>query len=303
MAAAAYSFCLLSMLGRTARIRGIQRSHLRIILRQAVQFGFDWVVYANRDYCRVSVIPDGKSVIHTILCMAIYFAFCVVCRTNLDLLFLLDQSGSVGRTNHGLALQFMQSVVNYFEVGVNASRVALCTFSTGARVDFLFDTYLTTSGVVDKIGRTPYRGGLTHTASALVIAHKVFQYPVPNGARPITAGFPRVVVLITDGHSNHYSITNPARDLLATEVTVYTIGVGYADIQELNQIASDPDDDHSFLLRSFNDAAAFVELLSGTTCNCTCTIIDVLYDKRSGVSPKVRIYWDVECIRIILVLS
>jgi len=290
MAAAAYSFCLLSMQGRTARIRGIQSSHLRIILRQAVQFGFDWVVYADRDYCRVSVIPDGKSVVHTappqLMCstrMVMYFVLCVVCQTNLDLLFLLDQSGSVGRTNHGLALQFMQSVVNYFEVGVNASRVALFTFSTGARVDFLFDTYLTTSGVVGRIGRTPYRGGATQTAIALIIARRGFQNPALSGARPVTAGIPRVVVLITDGRSNHFPITIPARDLLATGVTVYTIGVGNVYTPELNQIASDPDDDHSFLLRSFNDAAAFVELLSGTTCNSTCTITDVLYDKRSGV--------------------
>ena len=290
------------MLGRTARIRGIQRSHLRIILRQAVQFGFDWVIYADRDYCRVSVIPDGKSVIHTVLRMAIYFAFCVVCQTNLDLLFVLDESGSVGRANYDLALQFMQSVVNYFEVGVNASRVALFTFSTGARKVFEFDTYLTTSGVVNKIRSTPYKGGSTQTAKALKIAQEAFENPALSGARPVTAGFPRVVVLITDGHSSHHPITNPARDLLATGVTVYTIGVGNVYTPELNQIASDPDDDHSFLLRSFNDAAAFAELLSGTTCNCTCTIIDVLYDERSGVSPKVKIYWGMGCIHIKLVL-
>ena len=48
--------------GRTARIRGTRRSHLSAILRQAVLYGFDWVIYADRNYCRVSVIPDGKLV-------------------------------------------------------------------------------------------------------------------------------------------------------------------------------------------------------------------------------------------------
>jgi len=50
----------LQCIGRTARISGTMTSHLSAILRQAVLFGFDWVIYAGRDYCRVSVIPDGK---------------------------------------------------------------------------------------------------------------------------------------------------------------------------------------------------------------------------------------------------
>ena len=44
--------------GRSARIAG---TNLSDILHQAVAvFGFDWVIYANSSYCRVSVIPDGK---------------------------------------------------------------------------------------------------------------------------------------------------------------------------------------------------------------------------------------------------
>ena len=50
---------VLFVAGRTARIRGRSRSELPVILRLAVQAGFDWVYYENRDYCRVSV-PDGK---------------------------------------------------------------------------------------------------------------------------------------------------------------------------------------------------------------------------------------------------
>ena len=46
--------------GRTARIKGRSRSELAVILKLAVQAGFDWVSYEDEDYCRVSVIPDGK---------------------------------------------------------------------------------------------------------------------------------------------------------------------------------------------------------------------------------------------------
>jgi len=47
------------IIGRSARIRGSSRSHLSEIARQAVLAGLDWVFYADRDYCVVSVIPDG----------------------------------------------------------------------------------------------------------------------------------------------------------------------------------------------------------------------------------------------------
>lgn len=180
---------------------------------------------------------------------------------------MLDQSGSVGRINHGLALQFIQAVVNFFEVGNNDTRVALFTFGTGARVDLLFNPSLSTQDVVSLIGKIPYRGGWTHTALALNFARIVFSTPEQYGARPIAAGVPRIVVLITDGRSNTYSITQTARDLLATGATVYSIGIGNVYIPELNQIASDPDSDHVFVLNSFTDAAAFVQLLSGTTCD------------------------------------
>ena len=48
--------------GRSARIRGRSPSELPVILSLAVQAGFDWVSYEDNNYCRVSVIPDGKNV-------------------------------------------------------------------------------------------------------------------------------------------------------------------------------------------------------------------------------------------------
>ena len=56
-------------LGRSARIRGSVRSHLPAIAHQAALSGFDWVYYADQDYCRVSVIPDSKLRMHACVYM------------------------------------------------------------------------------------------------------------------------------------------------------------------------------------------------------------------------------------------
>ena len=161
----------------------------------------------------------------------------------------------------------MEAVVNFFEVGSDLTRVGVFTFSSGAREDFDLDRYLTNRRVTRAINDIGYRGGWTHTALALDLATNAFNNPSRSGARPVSAGIPRVVVLITDGRSNTYSITRPAMNLLASGVTVFSVGVGNVDQDELRFIASNPDAEHVFLLRSFTDAASFVQLISGTTCD------------------------------------
>ena len=192
---------------------------------------------------------------------------CLVCQTNLDLLFLLDESGSVGNDSHHLGLQFMDSVISFYDISPDSTRVAVISFSTGANVEFDFDDHSTLQQVQGAIGRISYNGGFTHTATALDLAAELFNDPSNSGARPISAGIPRVVVLITDGRSNRFSITQPAMDLQAAGVTVYSIGIGNYNLNELLFIASDPDMDHVFLLQSYTDAAFFTQLLGGTTCD------------------------------------
>ena len=185
-------------------------------------------------------------------------------------MFLVDESGSVGSTNYELAVQFMQSVVNFYDVEENRTRVAMISFSTNATINFVFNDHLSNQAVNEAIGRTRYNGGFTHTAWALYFARLIFYGPNLHlsGARPLSAGVPRVVVLITDGHSNHYRVDDQALFLREDNgVTIYSVGIANYDLDELNLIASDPDSEHVFLLQSYSDAASFVQLLSGTTCD------------------------------------
>lgn len=193
--------------------------------------------------------------------------FLLVCQTNLDLLFLLDESGSVGRSNHDLALQFMESVVSFYDISPDGTRVSVISFSNEANLEFKFNDHSRFRQVRRAIRQISYSGGYTRTALALDLATEQFNDPAASGARPLSAGIPRVVVLITDGRSNTYSITQPAIDLRATGVSVYSIGIGNYDLDELLFIASDPDTDHVFLLQTYTDAAFFTQLLRGTTCD------------------------------------
>ena len=52
---------------------------------------------------------------------------------------MLDTSGSVGRSNHKKALSFIYNVVNYFNIGPNATQVALIPFATYVHSYFFFN--------------------------------------------------------------------------------------------------------------------------------------------------------------------
>ena len=192
---------------------------------------------------------------------------CLVCQTNLDLLFLLDESGSVGNDSHQLGLQFMDSVISFYDISPDSTRVAVISFSSSANVEFDFDDHSTLEQLQNAIRGISYNSGYTYTALALKLAAELFNDPSNSGARPISAGIPRVVVLITDGRSNGYSIIQPAMNLQAAGVTVYSIGIGNYNLNELLFIASYPDSDHVFLLQSYTDAVFFTQLLGGTTCD------------------------------------
>ena len=68
-----------------------------------------------------------------------------------------------------------------------------------------------------------------------------------------------------DGRS-HDDVRTPSNRLRSNGVIVYSVGIGGYNVNELRTISNDPDDEHVFLLRSFRDAAGFVDFLSVTTC-------------------------------------
>ena len=74
-------------------------------------------------------------------------------------------------------------------------------------------------------------------------------------------------LLCTDGKSNRGNINSAVSAIRATSIQVYAIGIGNINRDELQLIASDPDDEHVFILSNYLDAAGFVDILSVTTCD------------------------------------
>lgn len=189
-----------------------------------------------------------------------------VCDINVDMVFVSDQSGSVGPTNNKKALQFISGVVDFFDIGEDSTQVGLVTYSTHAKVRFDLDDYNTKSQIQNAISKVGFPGGWTATALGLFQAGVFLNPTEKRGARPSSAGIPKIVVLITDGRSNRLPIDEVSQALHTAGIQVFTVGIGNIHLPELRLIASDPDGLHVFLLNSFTDASGFVDFLSFTAC-------------------------------------
>ncbi|XP_014671304.1 PREDICTED: sushi, von Willebrand factor type A, EGF and pentraxin domain-containing protein 1-like [Priapulus caudatus] len=100
-------------------------------------------------------------------------------RSRSDVVFILDESGSIGVDRFPHAVKFAELVTRLFSVTADQTRVALITFSTHSTVHFNYvrdhegNNMCTLIKDLDIIG---FSGGWTRTRDALARAEKVLQH-------------------------------------------------------------------------------------------------------------------------------
>ena len=196
------------------------------------------------------------------------------CQTRgVDLIFVLDSSGSVGASNFANVRNFVADLVNQLEIGPDNTRVGLINFASSAGVQFSLNTHQDISSLLQAIASVPFTSGGTNTAAALTTL--LSELSTVNGARPLQEGIPRVAIVVTDGQSNNPTATvAAANNVHASNIIVFAVGVGSnIPIAELNAIASDPDSQFVRLLSTFNvnELTDLQELLTREACQSKST--------------------------------
>ncbi|KAL0114992.1 hypothetical protein PUN28_010511 [Cardiocondyla obscurior] len=206
-------------------------------------------------------------------------------KTNqVEMVFLVDASGSIGAENFRSELNFVTKLLSDFTVDATAARIALVTFGGRGNVHRNVDQ-ISKPGPNDhkcyllnkQFTNVTYSGGGTYTRGALLEALAILE----KGRE--TAN--KVVFLITDGFSNGGD-PRPAAGLLKnTGATVFTFGIRTGNVEELYDIASHPGYTHSYLLDSFVEFEAlarralhrdlktgqYVAVTLPTDCNSLCS--------------------------------
>ncbi|XP_008321702.2 collagen alpha-1(XIV) chain isoform X2 [Cynoglossus semilaevis] len=186
-----------------------------------------------------------------------------VCRTEAiaDIFILVDGSWSIGRLNFRLIRNFLENLVNAFDVGIDKTRIGLAQYSGDPRIEWHLNTFSTKEAVLDAVKNLPYKGGNTLTGLAL-------NYIMENCFKPeagARVGVPKIGILITDGKSQD-DVIPPSEMLRNAGIELFAIGVKNADENELLSIASEPENTHVYNVADFNIMSSIVEGLTRTVC-------------------------------------
>jgi len=159
----------------------------------------------------------------------------------IDFVFVIDTSGSIGAPQFQMIREFAEGIVQLLSIGLQESLVGTILFSTSATLHFNLPTYTDIASLSEAINpNLPYDAGSTNTAAAL----RLLLSSAQDGSMGLRSGFPAIAMVITDGESNiDQAQTIPsAQAIHASNIfqQVYAVGVGNADLTELNAIASDP---------------------------------------------------------------
>ncbi|KAK2180407.1 hypothetical protein NP493_444g02053 [Ridgeia piscesae] len=173
------------------------------------------------------------------------------CRSQRDVVFLLDFSGSVDKTYDAIVALLRETVYGLpFKFG--RTRVGMLTYNDNAKVAFHLNKYSEQRDVLNAIAFYQ-SGGRTNTQEALRVASDVM-LTSGNGDR---SSVENVVVLVTDGGSNisRDQTSARARALRSKPSTsVYVVAVGdQVDLSEVNDIVGG-DTRKVYRMQNANDA-------------------------------------------------
>lgn len=179
------------------------------------------------------------------------------CTKDIDLVFALDASQSVGEEGYEQIKQFTKGIIEQFEIGVTKTHVAIVTFSEFADVQLKLTDSFDKNEIYKKIENLDYPGYRTATDDALRIVDKNV-LSLNGGARQ---GVAQVVIFLTDGKCTvcKEPIESAVAPLKERGVKIYTVGVtDKINKTELAIIASQPTNQHSFEVAEFNQLVSII---------------------------------------------
>uniref|UniRef100_A0A3Q1GZJ3 Collagen alpha-1(XII) chain n=1 Tax=Anabas testudineus TaxID=64144 RepID=A0A3Q1GZJ3_ANATE len=83
-----------------------------------------------------------------------------------DMVFLVDGSWSVGRSNFKYIRNFILAVAGAFQIGEEKTRVGVVQYSSDSRTEFNLNEHLTRPALLRAISSLPYKGGDTKTGTS-----------------------------------------------------------------------------------------------------------------------------------------
>ncbi|KAG8539998.1 hypothetical protein GDO81_020010, partial [Engystomops pustulosus] len=182
-----------------------------------------------------------------------------------DLVFVIDGSKSLGEDNFELLKQFVNGILDSLEVSQKAARVGLIQYSTHVRTEFTMAQYSSAKDMKKTVSQMKYMGRGSMTGMALKLMYEK-SFSEAQGARRKSLGVPRVAIVFTDGRAQD-EVSDWASQAKQSGITIYAVGVGKAIDEELQEIASSPQEKHVIHADDFSSMGYITEKLKSSICD------------------------------------
>ena len=183
--------------------------------------------------------------------------------TKLDIALLIDGSLVVTKENFLAFIYFTKAFTASLNVSKDETHVAVTVYGDAPFLVSDFNDYYNQSSLEDALDRVMYPASLQSNLG------KALQYLASNvyntsDGRP---NVPKVLMILTASKS-HDDITVASQLLLKHyNVTIFIIAVGdQYSLGQLNQIGSDPDNQHVLTLDSGKDISFYVAIFKDKLC-------------------------------------
>lgn len=153
----------------------------------------------------------------------------------LDIVFVLDHSGSIGPREQESMINLTIHLVEKADVGRDRVQFGALTYSNNPEILFYLNTYSSRSAITEHLKRPRDTRGDTYTAKALQHANILFMEE--HGSR-LKQNVRQLMIVITDGESHDRDkLNDTARELRDKGITIFAVGVGRANQDELETMA------------------------------------------------------------------
>lgn len=105
-----------------------------------------------------------------------------VCSDVMDIAFLIDSSGSVGRTNWVRMKRFVKSVISSLDVSSSTTRIAAIAYSTNPKTVWKFIDFQGTDMLNRALDQMVWQRGYTYIDKAILLADRSL-FQTSNGMR------------------------------------------------------------------------------------------------------------------------
>uniref|UniRef100_A0A2C9KD83 VWFA domain-containing protein n=1 Tax=Biomphalaria glabrata TaxID=6526 RepID=A0A2C9KD83_BIOGL len=188
------------------------------------------------------------------------------CRRQMDLVFVIDGSNSLGEYNFNLVLQNVSKAVEEtLTIGPNDTRVGVVVYSK--TVTAVIQLQTNSSQFKSEILQIDYPDQTTATDLGIKKAVEILLSQRRN--------VPMTMMIITDGVSdNRFNTESEARTAKLQGIDIWVVGVGKGlDVDELNSIASNGAN-QTFFIKDFKDFG--LQLQNVTIVTCVNTTVNSL---------------------------